>query len=185
MKTFEEILKDNGVEIPRYFEKDWSSAVIEYDKLRKVWMDKNVCWDTKKAIFEVNWGEENPNLQEELPNLQEPELHFKNLDECLEQIERAKKELNVVILKLGDSIEMKLKEKWLSKILKNMPEGCRKIIIYTDISIEALHALNKTRQGEVRMNGIGVQGIAFDPKNLPSVEFWLMNPHNAKVEYVK
>lgn len=191
MKSFEELLTNNEIEIPskiRYFkwkkfQKEWRIVAEEYERFLETWKAKKKYFDAKIVALLKHWGEEN--LENKLSKLTElePELKFKNPDECLAAM---KSEILSLKTKLEsiDQIEGELRKKWISQIIEKAPESCSKILVYMNISPEARNKLLK-KYATIRMNGISIIAISFAIDNPPSTEEWLMTPEYATIEYVE
>lgn len=178
MKEFYEVLKGNEIKIPCIFRKKflqtWKPVAERYNNVVKNWEEQKKLWEVKRQYILKNWGKRIP----QLPDLR---IEFRNPKEAIQKI--AEYEC-VHVIKFLDMMEQTYREKWLSKIIEQAPEGCNKILVYMTISSEKKEML-LDHNGNIRMNGFMIMATAFGPKNPPSTEEWLMTPQNATVEYVK
>ena len=184
MKDFMTLLQQNNIKTPRLIKKkffdSWTPIAEKYYELVETWNKAKRKWDRENERLFTEWGKVIPDLPKE------PELKFKNPDECLAQIKRITEDIESRnIWELAFQIENAARKEWLSKIIKQAPENCKKILVFQKVSDEANKLLHQTDIpcGAIFM-GMVVTAEVFNPQKPLMTEYWTMTPRNSTIEYL-
>lgn len=189
MKTFEELLNENGVKAPRFFgKKSFQRTLREvkssYEDYCKDWMTRNSDWEVLRQDLKKHWGEYIPSLQEIEPL---PEFRFSKLRELNSQIKNLDKSS---ICALYEKLDKELRAKWIQEIISAAPVGKSFIVIkgshYTHNKSNQkkfAHAVRTRNSATINLMGISPLWVAFNIHEEYDPEYWLMYKSDSDVFY--